>query len=650
MASRSIWGAVATGLKWAAKVALVLVFVAAFLVPLILMSMPETRPGPWFIPTELSVAWLGLVALTIPLLIVYILWRIIRALVLYPFGSWQVFGATPTVRLVGLGIVTVIAPGAVAKLVLVPASTLLQLLERLPRQSLNLPVSLSFAPSPPVIVSIKEPLMQSIMIVVEVLAEVGRLLGQAMLGLLTTEVVIAIAMWAFVGQLLSSTVPTADGPTAGGRVSRLSQYIRAMSAAQRQGIVLTIVLLFGAYLSIAAIVAIPWLNEEKVSPGLGRDGLEKILNEILAAPAAQLAEPLKNAALSQEDPLAPLSAYLAKREKPANVLDVAGLTVNAAIADAKDARTAAIAQFKRMPAEIVERADRMRHTALSAFDVETATLMSNQERGYFMRQIRRSVTEDYGRLTGALQNCQSTLGEADKQFLEYSQETINLLSEAPNIVPKTSEPVVTADLARIGERSMRDSLLSIQNANARRAARSLRDACVTPVVQQADYAAPQAGAGWGPFGLVARWLLQTKSFALTLITGMLGFGLLGSAIATFVRAGTERSQTSLMAEVTSVLVRGLSAAVVVFLAVKGGLAIFSAGDNDPNAYVVFLTCLVGAVFSEDVWNWAHSKFLENLSSKATQAKKEQTMAQAIHGKTASGGPIRDESTDDGAGI
>jgi hypothetical protein len=117
---------------------------------------------------------------------------------------------------------------------------------------------------------------------------------------------------------------------------------------------------------------------------------------------------------------------------------------------------------------------------------------------------------------------------------------------------------------------------------------------------------------------------------------MLGFGLLGSAIATFVRGG-ERGQVSLAAEVTSVLVRGLSAAVVVFLAVKGGLAIFSASENEPNAYVVFLTCLVGAVFSEDVWNWAHSKFLDNLSSKSTQEKKERTMAEGIEASVARGG-------------
>jgi hypothetical protein len=66
-----------------------------------------------------------------------------------------------------------------------------------------------------------------------------------------------------------------------------------------------------------------------------------------------------------------------------------------------------------------------------------------------------------------------------------------------------------------------------------------------------------------------------------------------------------------------------------------------ASDNEPNAYVVFLTCLVGAVFSEDVWNWAHSRFLDSLSTKSTQEKKERTMAEAIEADSGAGGANKD---------
>jgi hypothetical protein len=175
------------------------------------------------------------------------------------------------------------------------------------------------------------------------------------------------------------------------------------------------------------------------------------------------------------------------------------------------------------------------------------------------------------------------------------------------------------------------------------ASASLRDACDVRIATRTSvYAPPEPGSTWGPFGLVARWLLRTKSFALTLITGMLGFGLLGSVISTFVRSGTSKEGVSLTSEVISVLVRGLSAAVVVFLAVKGGLAVFSSPDTEPNAYVVFFTCLIGAVFSEDVWKWAHTKFLENLRARQDSAGRGQSMADTISKGPGAGAPGQDE--------
>jgi hypothetical protein len=616
---RDIWA----GLKWLAKACLALIIIGTLLLPLILLTLPDIGSKPLTVPAGLSVSWLTLVGVVVSLSVVYVGWRIIKAVVLYPFGSWNVFGATTSARLVGLGITAIIAPRAVEKLVMIPATLLFRLIDRLTRQAGNVPMSIAPSPSDRVI-SIQEPLIRLGLMVLDVVAEAGRALGQAIEGLFTPDVVIALAIWVVVGSLLSTAVPVqGETPSVVG-ASRLYQYVKAMSAAQRHGIVLTTVFLIGAYLSIAAIVAIPWLHEEKVSPGLSREGLEKILNGIMPT-AKPIPEPVKPGS-PQDDPLAPLSEYLSKREKPAGAFDMAAFSLNATIADGKDARIKAIARLQQMPFEISQRAAQMRQAAISAFELETATLMSNQERGYFMREIQRSVSSDYLKLEGALNNCTNALVELDKQLRQFGQTSMAILSvEVPPNMPEN---------ARASDQQMRFALLAQPIDIASRATRALRDACETPQIQQTVYTPPVAGSGWGPFGLVARWLLQTKSLPLALITGMLGFGLLGSAIATFVRGGTERGQVSLAAEVTSVLVRGLSAAVVVFLAVKGGLAIFSTGDSEPNAYVVFLTCLVGAVFSEDVWTWARSKFLENLSSKASQAKGEPTMAEAIEGSAA----------------
>lgn len=59
----------------------------------------------------------------------------------------------------------------------------------------------------------------------------------------------------------------------------------------------------------------------------------------------------------------------------------------------------------------------------------------------------------------------------------------------------------------------------------------------------------------------------------------------------------------------TVLARGFAAALVIYLATKGGLAIFlAAGNTDANGYVFMLTCFIGAVFSEKVWAKVKSSF------------------------------------------
>ena len=122
---------------------------------------------------------------------------------------------------------------------------------------------------------------------------------------------------------------------------------------------------------------------------------------------------------------------------------------------------------------------------------------------------------------------------------------------------------------------------------------------------------PLPGSNLGPFSLVSGWLLRTRSLDLALIIGMLGFGLLGSAAATFVRERKgnvvpPRDQPKpIVEDLAGVLIRGLSAAIIVFLAALGGLAILGTGPTDPNPYVLFLGCLIGAVFSQKVWGWAY---------------------------------------------
>lgn len=137
---------------------------------------------------------------------------------------------------------------------------------------------------------------------------------------------------------------------------------------------------------------------------------------------------------------------------------------------------------------------------------------------------------------------------------------------------------------------------------------------------------PKSGTEWGPIGRSAAWLLLPSSIDLILIIGMFGFGLFGAAISTFIRErqnSTEPVSANVSESLAKVLIKGVSAAIVVFLATKGGIALINNGTNDPNAFVLFFTCLVGAVFSDEIWDWAKTKL--KFGSATAQAQNQETI-------------------------
>jgi hypothetical protein len=102
---------------------------------------------------------------------------------------------------------------------------------------------------------------------------------------------------------------------------------------------------------------------------------------------------------------------------------------------------------------------------------------------------------------------------------------------------------------------------------------------------------------------------------------MLGFGLLGSAVSSFVQEGKTRAAGGpLVSDLPAVLIRGFSAAIVVFLAAEGGLAIISgSGTVDPNPYILMFTCFGAAVFSQTAWDRVREKLEDNEHDVAAKA-------------------------------
>jgi hypothetical protein len=129
---------------------------------------------------------------------------------------------------------------------------------------------------------------------------------------------------------------------------------------------------------------------------------------------------------------------------------------------------------------------------------------------------------------------------------------------------------------------------------------------------------PMIGEQFGVFRFMSGWLLRTESMSLALIVGLFAFGLLGSIGSTFIRQRIKigddetKKQKDFVPNLPAALIDGISAAIVVFLAVKGSLVIFSGNDSNVNPYVLFFTCFVAAVYSADVWKWAHNKLIDQL--------------------------------------
>ncbi|HEX8528857.1 MAG TPA: hypothetical protein VF646_02505, partial [Cytophagales bacterium] len=128
------------------------------------------------------------------------------------------------------------------------------------------------------------------------------------------------------------------------------------------------------------------------------------------------------------------------------------------------------------------------------------------------------------------------------------------------------------------------------------------------------------------FGFMARWLLQTRSLSLALIVGMFGFGLLGAISSSYIRVNIRRAGTPGKPEkkgkkvttedvlddldLRSLLITGITAAVIIFLSVKGALVVLTASESNANInpYVLFFICFAAALYNEEVWQWVLEKF------------------------------------------
>lgn len=596
-------------------VGLVLLCVLLLLGLIGLSELLSDEPKLAVLSTSAARVWFVVLTVVVALVLFWMVWRLLRAVVV-TVATGSLFGDTAATRLIGLGVTALLFQQATLALLSAPLIALTELFRNLPERTRAV-ISPLYGGGGSESIQLEAVFIRLTDLLVLVGSELARTLDRAVQPVPLVEAALALALWALIGQLLRSVPKSGDASSGVATQSpRLLHAWRHMTDERRWQVGLGAVFVVGGFLSITSIVAIPWLKEDKVPAGLTLENLQKALagqslsaeelNQILPQDFAKMSSPFE--ALEAALPKPPSSqaatpgasgASAALTEANAAVAAAKAATVEdpmsgyalELLARTKDSRARAIGRAITQRSELQPLQERIVKSALRAFETESTQPMSAQERLFFYRAIQRQVAE-------TLLDRQQSLGECRRDVENADRDAQFLAQNAANALTASQE-----------DAALRWNRLSgVSNVSS-----MYGRACARVSVRSSEFVPPEAGSGWGPFGKMANWLLRTKSFALALISGMLGFGLLGAAIAAYVRTG---SSTDARAEggheLGRVVVRGLSAAVVLFLAVKGGLAVLAVGEQDPNAYVLFFLCLVGAVYSEDVWLWARAKFLSRI--------------------------------------
>lgn len=395
----------------------------------------------------------------------------------------------------------------------------------------------------------------------------------------------AVLAWCL-GDLIRRT-ETAEGPKG------LRRLINDMSPAARLKFGLGIVIAIAAYLCFCAIVAVSLFKPVEKPQVLDY----KILQERLTD--SKLADSGQNSAFSLRFP-----------EALGDLPSLATPTPD----DQKIYATYAelTESWKQLRQQVLGEQDRLVQRAVAAYTIENLNRVGSREQANHFLELGRWFDRALSGLFSNLDACRSAISRVRGLVISVSTgRSTPVASEPPTTIFRSdSQPTrrsAPADQGPAGVGGVSIAQTTPPWLDASAAANVAFQYCqarLPDIVEPPDRS--DFGLTLGIVGDLSIWLLRTESMPLALITGLIGFGLFGALISTFVR--TPAGQTPQL-DIFGVVSRGVSAALVVFLAAYGGIAIVSQSGTDPNPYVVFVTCLVGAVFGDDVWLWAKDKFL-----------------------------------------
>jgi hypothetical protein len=520
---------------------------------------------------------------------------LIRAIIKYLGIATRYAGSTVPVRIISLGFIVLLFPEQVMNVFKAPFNLFASIIYSFLGQLDKISNSTRSLTSPNWFDEIIRSMPRN---AVGIIDDVYRHFLRFLNDLTIDKLILAIACWIIVGQLIDFII--AKEPSQSERNWRLSQFFGRINPSTRQNILLMVVFIISGYLSIAAIVAIPWMaqgnvpkeieesrvNELKILKGTQKE-FEDRFNDFGDANPFEAIE--ENSIPSQE---------FKNQKLNDRWRDLVNYVTNE-INFYKRKRADTIEKWKPFRQKAWERMQELEQSAINSFKSQIK-YMGIPEQEYYFREVFNWHSWNVAEIIETVKDIRSQIIRNDGVLSKFSKFYKDYLDKTRidflEIDKEGSDPYTSfGNPPRILSEDFKYVVFELPEFRS------------TP-------APPKAGSQWGVFGMASGWLLKTRSFSLILITGMLGFGLFGSVTSSFIRQQTSHTRGDpLVPDLPFAVVRGLSAAVVVFLAVEGGIAIFTAAEPQPNPYVLFFTCLVGAVFSETVWNWAKKKLIERFS-------------------------------------
>lgn len=360
----------------------------------------------------------------------------------------------------------------------------------------------------------------------------------------------------------------------------------------RSNMILIFLLLFSIYLCLAAIISVPWLknNNTNISDG------EKVLKEKLDLANSNYSNgiPVLNTNLDELNlNLLDTLPFLFKED----VRDLVKNQVNEIKTNyqkTKDSRLAVTSNYNSLFTSFNQTSESTYNGALSRFTYELPRMNSIEANDYIAR-----LSNWYRAMLSSIIGGANFIGEQLNNVDKINNEQIRNFETYWFLKMKNNPGNMDYESLNLYVTEYRNDY-TFPN----------------------DYAIPDrpdSSTSLGIFQSVAKFIIDTRLLSVALIIGMIGFGMFGAIISTYVKENKIKQEKimsisffdkAIIEDLPGVVLRGLSAAVIIFLAVLGGLSVFSSAEVDPNPYILFFTCMVGAVYSEQIWGWAQ-KFLSD---------------------------------------